>query len=180
MNKDILEVLFDQETISKCIRGLADQISTDFQNKFPVMVCVLKGACMFFTDLTRNMDIYMEMDFLAASSYGAGTSSSGIVKIKQDLSTNIEGRHVVLVEDIVDSGLTLSELVKLLKERKPASITCVALCNKASRRTVDFSADYVGFEIEDKFVVGLGLDYAGKYRNLPYIGVLKPSVYSDE
>jgi hypoxanthine phosphoribosyltransferase len=179
MEQDISTVLLDRETITKRTADLAREISKDYRNRVPIVVCVLKGAVVFFTDLTRQMDIYMEMDFIAASSYGSGRSSSGLVVIKQDLSTDITDRDVLLVEDIIDTGFTLSHLINLLKERKPASIKCVALCNKASRRTVDFHADYVGFEVEDKFIVGTGLDYNGRYRNLPFVGVLKPSVYSN-
>jgi hypoxanthine phosphoribosyltransferase len=179
MSEDIDQVLLDQETIAKRTRELALQISADYRNLNPIVVCVLKGAVVFFTDLTTQMDIYMDMDFIAASSYGSGTTSSGQVKIKQDLSTkSIEGRHLLLVEDIIDTGLTLSALIKVLENRKPASVKCVALCNKAARRKVDFQADYVGFEVEDKFIVGTGLDYDEKYRNLPFVGVLKPSVYA--
>jgi hypoxanthine phosphoribosyltransferase len=178
MSQDIFQVLLDEETIAKRTRALACQISNEYRNKFPVVVCVLKGAVVFFADLTRQMDIYMEMDFIAASSYGSGTLSSGSVKIKQDLSVSIEDRHVLLVEDIIDTGRTLSALIKVLADRKPASIKCVALCNKASRRVVDFEADYVGFDVEDKVIVGAGLDYDGKYRNLPFVGVLNPRVYS--
>jgi hypoxanthine phosphoribosyltransferase len=180
MNNDILEVLHDHETIQKRTREIASEIAADYEDKCPVVVCVLKGAAMFYTDLTRAMDIYMDLDFISASSYGNSTTSSGKVVIKHDLSISIEGRHVILVEDVVDSGLTLFELTKLLEQRKPASIKCATLCNKNARRTVEFKADYIGFEIDDKFLVGMGLDYAGKYRNLPYIGVLKPSVYSKE
>jgi hypoxanthine phosphoribosyltransferase len=178
MREDISTVLLDEETIAKRTHELAAAISRDYRILFPVVVCVLKGAVVFFTDLTRQMDIYMEMDFIAASSYGSGRRSSGEVLIKQDLSVDITDRHVLLVEDIVDTGCTLSALIERLKDRKPASIKCVALCNKELRRTVDFHADYVGFEVEDKFLVGIGLDYNGRYRNLPFVGVLKPSVYS--
>jgi hypoxanthine phosphoribosyltransferase len=122
----------------------------------------------------------MDLDFIRASSYGNALTSSGKVSIKQDMSISIEGRHVILVEDVVESGLTLCELIKLLEQRKPASIRCATLCNKSAARTADFSADYIGFEIGDKFLVGMGLDYCGKYRNLPFIGVLKPSVYADQ
>jgi hypoxanthine phosphoribosyltransferase len=178
MDDNIEEVLITKEQIDSRTGELAAQISADYQDKFPLLVCVLKGAVIFFADLARRMPIFLELDFISASSYGDGHASSGSVHIKHDLSSDIKGRHVILVEDIVDSGLTLTELKKVLLTRGPASIAVVALCNKESRRTQPFHADYVGFEIEDKFIVGVGLDGPnGQYRNLPYIGVLKPSCY---
>ena len=139
---------------------------------------VLKGCFVFMADLLRNVDVYCTMDFMSVSSYGDGVTSTGAVKINKDLSRDIAGRHVIIVEDILDSGITLSYLKKYLSVRNPASISIVTLLDKPARRRADVQADYVGFEVEDAFVVGYGLDYAEEYRNLPYIGVLKSEVYS--
>jgi hypoxanthine phosphoribosyltransferase len=141
---------------------------------------VLKGAMPFMGDLMKRIDCYVEMDFMDVSSYGNATVSSGEVKIVKDLNTSVEGRDLLIIEDIIDSGLTLSYLVDLFKYRKANSIKIVTLLDKPSGRKVDLKADYIGFEVPDAFVVGYGLDYAEKYRNLPYIGILKPSVYSED
>jgi hypoxanthine phosphoribosyltransferase len=177
MDVDIEEVLISEEALRARTAMLAADLAADFQDKCPILVCVLQGAVMFFADLTRQMKILMQLDFVTCSSYGNALQSSGVVKIKQDLSCDITGRHVILVEDIVDSGRTFLALIQLLKERNPKSISTVTMCNKRARRVVDFQPDYVAFEIDDKFIVGAGLDYCGKYRNLPYVGVLKPRVY---
>ncbi|MCG0314377.1 MAG: hypoxanthine phosphoribosyltransferase [Calditerricola sp.] len=177
MDQDIKEVLISEEAIREKVRELGQILSAEYAGKNPLVICVLKGAALFMTDLVRQMNIPLEMDFMAVSSYGASTQSSGVVRILQDLDTPVEGRHVLVVEDIIDSGLTLSYLIDLLKRRNAASVKVVTLLDKPHRRTVDLKPDYCGFVVPDAFVVGYGLDYAEKYRNLPYIGVLKPEVY---
>jgi hypoxanthine phosphoribosyltransferase len=180
MDDDISVTLYDKATIRKRTTELAKEITKDYKDKCPIMVCVLKGAVHFFSDLTRDMDIHMEMDFMMVASFHGGVQSTGTLEIKRDIVTDIEGRHVILVEDIVDSGLTMIELGKLLKKRNPASIAVCTLCDKIEGRKFDFKPDYVGFTIPNMFIVGFGLDYEEKYRNLSYIGVLKPSVYSHD
>ncbi|GAB6932075.1 hypoxanthine phosphoribosyltransferase [Calditerricola satsumensis] len=177
MDQDIKEVLISEEAIREKVRELGEILSAEYAGKNPLVICVLKGAAFFMTDLVRQMNIPLEMDFMAVSSYGASTQSSGVVRILKDLDTAVEGRHVLVVEDIIDSGLTLSYLIDLLKRRNAASVKVVTLLDKPHRRTVDLKPDYCGFVVPDAFVVGYGLDYAEKYRNLPYIGVLKPEVY---
>lgn len=179
MKQDIERILFSEEELKSRIAELGAQLTEDFKDKNPIFVGVLKGCFVFMADLLRNVDIYCTMDFMAVSSYGDGMSSTGAVKINKDLSRDIAGRHVIIVEDILDSGITLSYLKNYLSVRKPASISIVTLLDKPSRRRADIKADYVGFEVEDAFVVGYGLDYAEEYRNLPYIGVLKSEVYSN-
>ena len=180
MNNDIARVLLSEEQLQKRIREMAAEISRDYEGKNPTMVCILKGAVLFYTDLLRNMPIPITMDFMAVSSYGNKTKSSGEVEIRKDLSTSIENKHVIIVEDIVDSGFTLSYLTRMLASRGAASIKLVTLLDKPARRApgIDLKADYSGFVVGDEFVVGYGLDYAEKYRNLPYIGILKPEIYS--
>ena len=182
MDKDMAKVLFSQEELQTRIRELGAQLSEDYRGKTPTMVCILKGAIMFYTDLVRSMDIPLTMDFMAVSSYGNSTKSSGEVEIRKDLSTSIEGKHVVIVEDIVDSGFTLTYLTRLLNTRGAKSIKLCTLLDKPSRRApgITLRADYSGFAVGNEFVVGYGLDYAELYRNLPYIGVLKPCVYEKE
>jgi hypoxanthine phosphoribosyltransferase len=180
MDDDILEVLVDEASLARRTAELAEQLTKEYQDKLPVVVCILKGGVNFFTDLTRKMRIYMQLDFMAASSYGNARESSGEVRIRLDLSFNITDRHVLIVEDIVDTGRTMTTITELLRDRKPASIKTCVMLNKESRRILEFHPDYVGFEIEDKFVVGAGLEYYGKYRNLPYVGVLKPEVYETQ
>jgi len=153
-------------------------LSADYADKFPLAIGILKGAMPFMSDLMKRVDAYIEMDYMDVSSYGNATVSSGEVKIVKDLNTSVEGRDILIIEDIIDSGMTLSYLVDLLKYRKAKSIKIVTLLDKPSGRKVDLEADYVGFEVPDAFVVGYGLDYAEKYRNLPYVGVLKKEVYS--
>jgi hypoxanthine phosphoribosyltransferase len=174
---DIKEVLISEELLQGKIRSLAAELSEEYRDKNPLVICILKGAALFMADLIKRMDIQLEMDFMDVSSYGHSTQSSGEVKIIKDLNTTVEGRHVLIVEDIIDSGLTLSYLADLLKHRKPASLRIVTLLDKPKRRIVDLEADWTGFVVPDEFVVGYGLDYAEKYRNLPYIGILKPEVY---
>ena len=179
MHNDIQEVLYSQETIQKKVEELGAAISRDYEGRNPLVICVLKGAFIFMADLSKNISIPIELDFMAVSSYGNATRSSGEVKIIKDLDASVEGRDVLIVEDIIDSGLTLSYLIDVLERRNALSVNVVALFDKPGRRTVDLNADYTGFTIPDAFVVGYGLDYAEKYRNLPYVGVLKPEVYSN-
>lgn len=178
MLRDIKEVLISKEEIVGMTAKLGKEISKDYEGKNPLMVCILKGSSIFFADLIREISIQCQMEFMSASSYGVSTETTGVVKIVKDLDTNIEGRDVIIVEDIIDSGVTLSHLVRLLKARNPASLEICTLLNKPSRRRVDVDIKYVGKEIPDEFVVGYGLDYAEKYRNLKDICVLKPEVYS--
>ncbi len=179
MEKDIARVLLTEEQLQARVQELGRQIAWDYRGKNPAMVCILKGAIMFYTDLLRAIPIQLSMDFMAVSSYGKRTKSSGEVEIRKDLSTSIENRHVIIVEDIIDSGFTLTYLTRMLSARGAASIKLCTLLDKPSRRApgITLKSDYAGFEIGDDFVVGYGLDYDEAYRNLPYIGVLKPEVY---
>jgi hypoxanthine phosphoribosyltransferase len=177
MLSDIESVLISESEIQEKVSQMGKQISQDFKGKDPLFVGVLKGCWIFMADLMRYVDIRCSVDFMAVSSY-SGTSSTGAVKINKDLSENIEGRHIIIVEDILDSGITLSYLKNYLMVRKPASITIATLMDKPARRKADIYADYSCFEIPDAFVVGYGLDYNERYRNLPYIGVLKPEIYT--
>ncbi|WP_407638224.1 hypoxanthine phosphoribosyltransferase [Caldanaerobius polysaccharolyticus] len=179
LEKDISEILIDEQRLKERIKELGHAITRDYQGKEPVLVGVLKGAIMFISDLIRYIDLPVTLDFMAISSYGASTHSSGVVKIIKDLDSSIQDKDVIIVEDIIDSGLTLSYLRKYLMGRSPKSIRICTLLDKPERRKSDVEVEYVGFNIPDKFVVGYGLDYAEKYRNLPYIGVLKPEVYND-
>lgn len=178
MEKDILKVLISEETLRAKVTELGERITQDYAGRCPMFVGVLKGCFVFMADLLRHVDLYCDMDFMAVSSYGAGTTTTGAVKINKDLSRDIEGRDVIIVEDILDSGVTLSYLKGYLENRRPASIRIVTLLDKPARRRAELYADYYGFQVPDEFVVGYGLDYAEKYRNLPYIGVLRPEVYS--
>ena len=162
-----------EEKLDKRIREIAAQISADYANKEVRLIWILKGSVFYTTELAKRMTVPITMDFMSVSSYGAGTESSGEAKIKKDLDESIEGLDVIVVEDIIDSGYTLSKLIPMLKKRNPASIKVTTLLDKPDRREVDFDVDYVGFEIEDKFVVGYGLDYDQSYRDLPYIGVIE-------
>lgn len=177
MQQDMQQILFTQEQVAARVREMAAQISRDYAGKTPLVVGILRGSFIFMADLVRAMDIPLTLDFMVASSYGAGTVSSGKVKIGLDLQEDIAGRDVLLVEDILDTGNTLSKLVAELKSRQPASLKLCVLLDKPERRTKPIEADYVGFTIPDAFVVGCGLDYNQLYRQLPYIGILKPSVY---
>lgn len=176
MHKDVSEVLFSAECIAQRVALLGRQISSDYEGKPLIMLGILKGAVVFYADLMRSISIPLYTDFMAISSYGDSRSSSGIVRIIKDLDNNIEGKHVLIVEDIIDSGLTMFKLKELLHAREPASLKVISLLDKPQRRQCDIVAEYLGFEIEDKFVVGYGLDFAQKYRNLPYIGVLRPEI----
>lgn len=178
MYQDLEKVLFSKEQIAERIKEIAKTIDNDYQDKRPIMVAILKGSVMFYVDLLREMQIHAEMDFMAISSYGNSTKSSGEVKMVKDLDRSIEGRDIIIVEDIVDTGYTLNYLKSTLKTRNPASIKVCTLLNKPARRIVDIEPDYCCFNVGDEFVVGYGLDYAQLYRNLPLIGVLKKEVYS--
>ncbi|ANB58482.1 hypoxanthine phosphoribosyltransferase [Anoxybacillus sp. B7M1] len=178
MNQDIQKVLVTQEQIQEKVKELGKLLTEEYDGRFPLAVGVLKGAMPFMSDLLKHIDTYLEMDFMDVSSYGNATVSSGEVKILKDLNTSVEGRDILIIEDIIDSGLTLSYLVELFRYRKAKSIKIVTLLDKPAGRKADIEADYVGFVVPDEFVVGYGLDYCEKYRNLPYIGVLKPEVYS--
>ena len=177
MEEAIERVLISAEDIKTHVAQIGAKISMDYDGKNPIFVGVLKGCFIFMADLMRNVSIPCTMDFMAVSSY-SGTNSTGAVKINKDLSEDIDGRHLILVEDILDSGVTLNYLKSYLKVRKPASIAVATLLDKPARRKADIFADYSCFEIPDAFVVGYGLDYNEQYRNLPYIGVLKPEIYS--
>ncbi|TYR78217.1 hypoxanthine phosphoribosyltransferase [Priestia megaterium] len=179
MKHDIQEILISEEEIQKKVKELGKLLSEEYADRFPLVIGVLKGAMPFMSDLIKRVDTYLEMDFMDVSSYGNEMVSSGEVKILKDLDTSVEGRDILILEDIIDSGLTLSYLVELFKYRKAKSIKIVTLLDKPAGRKADIKADYVGFEVPDAFVVGYGLDYQEKYRNLPYIGVLKPEVYSN-
>lgn len=180
MRDDIASILFSEEQLQARVEELGRAITRDFAGKEPLFVGVLKGSFMFMADLMRYVDLDCAVDFMAVSSYGNKSQTTGAVKINKDLNADIEGRHVIMVEDILDSGLTLSYLTQYLSARKPASISLVTLLDKPARRKAPVQADYAGFEIPDAFVVGYGLDYAEKYRNLPYIGILSPSAYENE
>ncbi|AKO90750.1 MULTISPECIES: hypoxanthine phosphoribosyltransferase [Priestia] len=178
MKEDIKEVLISEEQLQEKVKELGKVLSEEYKDRFPLAIGVLKGAMPFMGDLLKRVDTYLEMDFMDVSSYGNSTVSSGEVKIIKDLDTSVEGRDILIIEDIIDSGLTLSYLVELFRYRKAKSIKIVTLLDKPSGRKSDIEADYIGFEVPNAFVVGYGLDYQEKYRNLPYIGVLKPEVYS--
>ena len=178
MLNDLARVMFDEAALAAKCREMGQELSRDYAGKDLLAVGILKGSMMFFADLVRQIKVPLYIDFMAASSYGSGTETSGSVKIKKDLDTDIRGRHVLLVEDIIDSGVTMSRLMAELAKREPASIRLCALLSKPSRRQVDVQIDYCGFEVPDEFLVGYGLDYADKYRNLPVIGVLKREIYS--
>ena len=177
-NDDMHYTLFEEKEIKEKVSELGRILTEEYRDKRPIAVCILKGSTVFFADLCRQMDCDLQMDFIVASSYGAGTESSGHVNIKKDLDNDIKGRHVLLVEDIIDSGNTLYCLKHALLERNPASVKIVTLLDKSERRTSPIEADFCGFSIPNEFVVGYGLDYNERYRNLPYIGVLKHEVYS--
>ena len=177
IHPDIEQVLYTEEQLRDRVREVGAQIAADYAGREPMLISVLRGSYIFMADLTRAIDLNVTVDFMAVSSYGAGTASSGQVEIKKDLSDSIEGKDLIIVEDILDSGNTLYYLMDVLRARKPASIRICALMDKPERRTKPITADYVGFTIPDAFIVGYGLDYAERYRNLPYVGVLKPSVY---
>ena len=177
MHQDVEKILFSQEQLQARVRELGAQITRDYAGKEVAVAAILRGSYVFMADLTRAIELPITVDFMSVSSYGSGTSSSGQVEIKKDLSDPIEGKELLIVEDILDSGNTLYYLSDVLRARKPASIRICTLLDKPDRRAKPIRADYVGFTIPDAFVMGYGLDYDEKYRNLPYIGILKPSVY---
>ena len=177
MDKSIERVMLSEEQIAKRVKEVAAQLDRLYEGRRPLVVCILKGSVVFFADLIRHMTTSLELDFMAVSSYGAGTESTGRLKVTKDLTTDIAGRDVLIVEDIIDSGNTLYNLKKMLISRAPASVNIVTLLDKPERREAPMEPEYTCFVIEDEFVVGYGMDYAEEYRNLPYIGVLKRSVY---
>ena len=175
---DIKKILLTEDDIKKRVQDLGKQITKEYQGKELVLICLLKGACWFSTDLTGAIDLPCRVDFMVVSSYGNGTETTGAVKVQLDVREDLRGKHVLVIDDIVDSGVTFASIVKMLESHHPASIKTCALCDKKERRVNDFQCDYIGFVIPDEFVVGYGLDYAQDYRNLPFIGVLKSSVYA--
>ncbi|MBQ8291743.1 MAG: hypoxanthine phosphoribosyltransferase [Clostridia bacterium] len=174
---DVEYVMLTGQQIARKVKAVARQLDKLYKDRKPVVVCILKGSVVFFSDLIRNMKTPLTIDFMSVSSYGSGTKSTGELTIKKDLSTDIKGRDVLIVEDIIDSGNTLYNLKKLLNTRSPSSVNIVTLLDKPDRREVPMEPEYTCFVIEDEFVIGYGLDYAEEYRNLPYVGVLKRSVY---
>ena len=178
LENDVKETLFTASELAVRVQELGEQIGSDYHGRELLVIGVLKGANMFLGDLIRHIDLPIEVDFIAASSYGNATESSGVVRIMKDLDYPIEGRHVLLIEDLIDTGLTLHYLAENLKSRGPASFRICTLLDKPERRKVDIRVDYKGFDIPDEFIVGYGIDYSQKYRNLPYIATLKPEVYS--
>jgi hypoxanthine phosphoribosyltransferase len=177
LHDDVEEILLDSGTVANRVAELGAQLAGDYAGRDPVLVSVLKGSLVFLADLMRAMDLPSSIDLMEVSSYGASTETSGQVRILKDLSKPIDGRDVIVVEDIIDTGLTLNYLLRYLADRSPASITVCCLLDKPARRLADIHIDYRGFTIPDRFVIGYGLDYDEHYRNLPYIGVLKPSIY---
>mgnify|MGYP003290287570 CR=1 FL=1 len=180
IHEDIERVLISEEDLKIKIKEMAEKISEAYKGEELVVVTVLKGGVMFSVDLMREIEVPVMIDFMSASSYGASSKSSGVVKIEKDLDMPIEGKNVLLVEDIIDSGRTLSYIADILRKRGPKSLEICTILDKPSRRVVDIDVKYIGFEIPDEFVVGYGLDYAQKHRNLPYVGILKRSVYENE
>lgn len=177
MNDDILRVLYSEEELEAKCAELGTQISKDYEGKNLLLVSVLKGAVVFMTDLMRHITVPCSIDFMVVSSYGSGVKTSGVVKIVKDLDADLAGKDLLIVEDILDTGMTLHYLKQLLQDRNPNSIRIATLLDKPERRRAAVRADYVGYQVPDEFVVGYGLDYDEKYRNLPYVGVLKPAVY---
>jgi hypoxanthine phosphoribosyltransferase len=177
MHADVEEILLSGEEVQARVAELGAQLAADYDGREPVLVSVLKGSIIFLADLVRAMPIPLSIDLMEVSSYGTSTESSGQVRILKDLSTSIEGREVIVVEDIIDTGLTLNYLLRYLHDKGPASIRICCLLDKPARRLAPIEIDYRGFTIADRFVIGYGLDYGERYRNLPYIGVLRPSVY---
>ena len=173
--QELSSVLLDEETVQARIKELATKINEDYAGQELILLCVLKGSILFTVDLMKHLDLRVAVDFISISSYGEGTRSSGVVRLVKDMEENIEGRHVLVVEDIVDTGLTLDYLMRCLNMRQPKSLKICSLLSKPAHRTNDLDIDYLGFTIDDHFVVGYGLDYLSFYRNLPYIGILDPS-----
>jgi len=178
MKEFIEEIIFSQEAISQRVKELGAQLTEDYAGKSPLLIGVLKGCFVFLADIARSIDLNCEVRFITASSYGAGTITSGDVKIGMDFDFKITGRDIIIIEDILDSGVTLTALKGFISDRAPASIKICTLLDKPARRKAPLYADYIGFECPDEFVVGYGLDYAENYRNLPYVAILKPEAYS--
>lgn len=178
MNKDIKKILIDEDSLQAKIRELGAKITEDYKGKELLLICVLKGAVVFVSDLMKRIDLPLEIDFMAVSSYGSDTKTSGVVRILKDLNQGIEGKNVLIVEDIIDSGLTLSYLIENLKARGPESVEICTILDKPDRRKTNIDIKYTGFQVPDEFVIGYGLDYAEKYRNLPFVAVLKEEVYT--
>jgi hypoxanthine phosphoribosyltransferase len=179
LHDDIARIILTEEELAARISELGAQISADYGDEPVLLVGVLRGAAIFLADLARAIETPVELDFMAVSSYGSSTKSSGVVRILKDLDETVDGRHVLVCEDILDTGLTLKYLLRNLASRKPLSLEVVALLSKQGKQRVPISCKYVGFEVSDEFVVGYGLDYSERYRNLPYVGVLKPEIYAD-
>ena len=177
MNNDIKEVLYSEDELRGRVRQMGEKISNDYQGKELILIGVLKGSVIFMADLLKEINIPCKMDFMAVSSYGNSTETSGVVRILKDLDFEIQGKDILIVEDIIDSGVTLKYLMKYLSGRKPNSLEIVCLLNKPDRRKVDIDVKYLGYDVPDHFLVGYGLDYAEKYRNLPYVGILKEEIY---
>lgn len=177
MHKDIESIVYSEAVLAERIKEIGQQITKDYEGKKLIVVGVMKGANVFVADLIRTLDLDIVLDFIVVSSYGASTETTGVIRLLKDLDENIDSEHVLIVEDIIDSGLTLEYLVKNFETRHPASIKICTLLNKVERRKVDIPVDYIGFQVPDEFIVGYGIDYAEKYRNLPYVGILKRSVY---
>lgn len=180
MEKDIARVLLSETEIKEKVKKIASEIKCAYGDKNPLILCILKGSLIFTADLVRALDFPCTIDFMQVSSYGNSAESSGVLKVKKDMDSDIVGRDVIIVEDILDTGITLSNLIPELKKRGARNVALCVLLNKKERRRVEVKTDFVGFEIENEFVVGYGLDYAEKYRNLPYVGILKPEVYENK
>lgn len=180
LNDDLKSIMYTEREIKTRVKQLAKEIEKDYAGKTPLFVSILKGSFIFMADLIRDVDLDCTIDFMIVSSYGTKSKSTGAVKIIKDLDRDIEGKDILLIEDILDSGLTLSYIKGILETKMPASLKICALLDKPERRTADIKADYIGFTIPDQFIVGYGLDYAEKYRNMPDIGVLDPSIYRNE
>ncbi|MCF7794213.1 MAG: hypoxanthine phosphoribosyltransferase [Candidatus Cloacimonetes bacterium] len=178
MKNEISSILVSEQEIQQKVKELAAKISKDYEGKNPIVICILKGAAMFMSDLIKHVTIPLEIDFMSLSSYGDSTKSSGVVRIKKDIDSDISGRHVIIVEDIVDSGLTLKYIDEYFLKHNCKSVKICTLLDKPEAHKTDLEIDYVGFEVGNEFVVGFGLDYAQKYRNLPFIGILKKEVYN--
>lgn len=175
---DVAGVLFSEEQLEKRVRELGEAITEDYKDEeCLIAVGILRGSVVFLADLIRNINLHTELEFMSVSSYGASSKSSGVVKINKDLDVDIAGKNVIIIEDIIDSGVTLNYLKEMLLKRNPKSLKIVTLLNKPDRRRIDIKADYIGFDIPDEFVIGYGLDYASRYRNMPYVGILKREIY---
>lgn len=177
MKKDVEKILFTREEIAEKVKSLAKEIKSAYEGKNPLILCILKGVFIFASDLVREIDFPCEIEFMQVSSYGSGSETTGRLNIKKDIDSDVKGRDVIIVEDILDTGITLSNLVPELKSRGARSVAICVFLNKPERRIVEVTPDFVGYDVENEFIIGYGLDYNEKYRNLPYIGVLKRSVY---